>query len=113
HVAERRGVVVSFAVSGAPVAVPADVRRELTGPVAQALSAARERARVSLLRTEGDVRVAVVADAGVADAGVGIATGSEARTGSKDGVGTGSGRVEVECGTHGRQARMEARWRTS
>jgi hypothetical protein len=102
HVAERRGVAVSLAVSGAPVAVPTDVRRELTGPVAEALSAARERARVSLLRGEGEVRVAVVSDAGVtavSDAAVE--------------VGTPSGRVEVECGTYGRHTRMEARWRTS
>lgn len=94
HVAERRGVDVSLAVSGAPVPVPTDVRRELTGPVAEALSAARERARVSLLRTAEEVRVAVVADAGVE-------------------VGTATGRVEVECGTYGRHTRMEARWRTS
>ncbi|MFE9747392.1 hypothetical protein ACFYOT_21010 [Saccharothrix saharensis] len=94
HVAERRGVAVSLAVSGAPVPVPTDVRRELTGPLAEALSAARERARVSLLRTGGEVRVAVVADAGVE-------------------VGTTRGRVEVECGTYGRHTRMEARWRTS
>ncbi|MCE6996576.1 MSCRAMM family adhesin SdrC [Saccharothrix sp. S26] len=63
HVAERRGVAVSLAVSGAPVPVPTDVRRELTGPLAEALSAARERARVSLLRGEDEVRVAVVTDA--------------------------------------------------
>ncbi|MFE2753625.1 hypothetical protein ACFXGA_16685 [Actinosynnema sp. NPDC059335] len=94
HVAERRGVDVSLAVSGAPVPVPTDVRRELTGPVAEALSAARARARVSLLRTADEVRVAVVADAGVE-------------------VGTATGRVEVECGTYGRHTRMEARWRTS
>ncbi|WP_447009783.1 hypothetical protein [Saccharothrix hoggarensis] len=93
-VAERRGVVVSLAVSGAPVPVPTDVRRELTGPLAVALSAARVRARVSLLRGDGEVRVAVVADAGVD-------------------VGTATGRVEVECGTYGRHTRMEARWRTS
>ncbi|ONI80934.1 hypothetical protein ALI22I_46375 [Saccharothrix sp. ALI-22-I] len=94
HVAERRGVEVSLAVSGAPVPVPTDVRRELTGPLAVALSAARDRARVSLLRTEGEVRVAVIADAGVD-------------------FGTVTGRVEVECGTYGRHTRMEARWRTS
>ncbi|ROP36987.1 hypothetical protein [Saccharothrix texasensis] len=94
HVAERRGVEVSLAVSGAPVPVPTDVRRALTGPLAEALSAARERARVSLLRTEGEVRVAVIADAGVE-------------------VGTATGPVEVESGTYGRHTRMEARWRTS
>ncbi|WP_231648519.1 hypothetical protein [Saccharothrix sp. NRRL B-16348] len=94
HVAERRGVSVSLAVSGAPVPVPTDVRRQLTAPLVEALSAARERARVSLLRTEGEVRVAVVADAGVE-------------------MGTATGPVEVESGTYGRHTRMEARWRTS
>jgi hypothetical protein len=94
HVAERRGVAVSLAVSGAPVPVPTDVRRQLTGPLAEALSAARERARVSLLRTEGEVRVAVVSDAEVE-------------------VGTTTGPVEVESGTYGRHTRMEARWRTN
>ncbi|GAA2695734.1 MULTISPECIES: hypothetical protein [Actinosynnema] len=92
-VAERRGVAVSLAVSGAAVPVPKDVRRELTGPVAVALSAARERARVSLLRTGGEVRVAVVADAGVP-------------------VAAQSPRVEVECGTYGEHTRTEARWRS-
>ncbi|XVS66617.1 hypothetical protein ACQPYE_11310 [Actinosynnema sp. CA-299493] len=94
HVAERRGVAVSLAVSGAPVPVPTDVRRALTGPLAEALSAAREQARVSLLRTEGEVRVAVIADAGAE-------------------VGTATGAVEVQSGTYGRHTRMEARWRTS
>ncbi|MCC8250644.1 hypothetical protein [Saccharothrix luteola] len=94
HVAERRGVAVSLAVSGAPVPVPTDVRRQLTGPLAEALSAARERARVSLLRTGGEVRVAVVSDAEVE-------------------VGTATGPVEVESGTYGRHTRMEARWRTN
>lgn len=92
-VAERRGVAVSLAISGAAVEVPADVRRELTGPLVAALSAARSRARVSLLRTEREVRVAVVADAGVEVAPV-------------------SGRVEVECGAYGEHTRMEARWRS-
>ncbi|MER5263505.1 hypothetical protein ABTZ99_15695 [Actinosynnema sp. NPDC002837] len=94
HVAERRGVAVSLAVSGAPVPVPTDVRRRLTGPLAEALSAARERARVSLLRTGDEVRVAVVSDADVE-------------------VGTTTGPVEVESGTYGRHTRMEARWRTN
>lgn len=92
-VAERRGIDVSLAVSGAAVEVPADVRRELTGPVVTALSAARVRARVSVLRTDEDVRVAVVADAG---AGA---------------IATTSARVEVDCGTYGEHLRMEARWR--
>ncbi|MEV0678784.1 hypothetical protein AB0I60_19930 [Actinosynnema sp. NPDC050436] len=93
-VAERRGLAVSLAVSGSAVPVPTDVRRELTGPVASALSAARERARVSLLRADGEVRLAVIADA-------------EAE------VGAVSGRVDVRCDTYGGQTRTEARWRTS
>ncbi|GAB3005031.1 hypothetical protein [Saccharothrix stipae] len=92
-VAERRGVEVSLAVSGTPVPVPADVRRELTGPVVAALSAARARARVSVLRTDEEVRVAVVADAGVEVAAAP------------------SSRVEVDCGTYGEHVRMEAKWR--
>ena len=92
-VAERRGVDVSLAVSGAAVAVPPDVRRELTGPVVATLSAARVRARVSVLRTDEDVRVAVVADAGA------------------DVVASSIPRVEVECGTYGDYLRTEARWR--
>lgn len=97
HVAERRGVAVSFAVGGAPVPVPTEVRRALTGPVAAALAAARDRARVSLLRGADGVRVAVLTD-----------TGDTA-----PGPGTTSDLVEVELGTYGRQTRMEARWRTS
>lgn len=92
-VAERRGVDVSLAVSGVPVAVPAEVRRELTGPVAATLSATLTRARVSVLRTDEYVRVAVVADAGV------------------DVTPASTARVEVECGTYGGYLRMEARWR--
>jgi hypothetical protein len=61
-VAERRGVAVTLAVSGDPVDVPPDLRRALTGPVLTALTGARTRARVSVLRTPDLVRVAVVAD---------------------------------------------------
>jgi hypothetical protein len=93
-IAERRGVVVSLAVSGTTVAVPAAVRHELTGPVVAALSAARNRARVSVLRTVEEVRVAVVTDAdGAGDAPPGAAD------------------VEVEYGGYGQDRRMEARWR--
>ncbi|QFZ20879.1 hypothetical protein [Saccharothrix syringae] len=92
-VAERRGLVVSLAVSGEVVPVPTDVRRQLTAPVAAALSAARERARVSLLRADGEVRVAVVADAAVP-------------------VDPAPGPVEVRSDTYGGQTRTEARWRT-
>ena len=91
--AERRGVGVSLAVSGTVVPVPTGVRRELTRPVVAALSAARTRARVSVLRTDEEVRVAVVADAGVR-----VVVGS-------------SPRVEVDSGTYGEHVRAEARWR--
>ncbi|WP_367127614.1 hypothetical protein [Saccharothrix sp. HUAS TT1] len=93
-VAERRGLVVSLAVSGEVVPVPTDVRRQLIAPVAAALSAARERARVSLLRADGEVRLAVVADTAAP-------------------VGPASGPVDVRCDTYGGQTRTEARWRTS
>lgn len=92
-VAERRGIDVSLAISGAAVAMPPDVRHELTGPVAAVLSAARERARVSVLRTDEDVRIAVLTDGGA------------------DVVTASSGRIEVECGTYGKILRLEARWR--
>ncbi|NED29189.1 hypothetical protein G3I37_30580, partial [Streptomyces anulatus] len=91
--AERRGVDVSFAVSGAAMPVPSQVRRELTGPVITGLSAARGRARVSVLRTDEEVRIAVVADA------------------RADVVTASTGRVVVECGVHGEYLRLEARWR--
>jgi hypothetical protein len=93
-VAERRGLAVSLAVSGETVPVPMAVRRELTGPAITALSAARSQARVSLLRTDEDVRVAVVADFGA----VGFMT-------------SGSLGVDVAWYSHGEQTRMEARWR--
>ncbi|MFE9204250.1 hypothetical protein [Micromonospora sp. NPDC007230] len=92
--AERRGVEVSLAVSGAAVAVPPDVRRELTSPVVATLAAARTHARVSVLRTHEDVRVAVMADVGT------------------DLVTTTSAQVVVDCDAYGEYIRMEARWRT-
>ncbi|CCH31321.1 hypothetical protein BN6_40350 [Saccharothrix espanaensis DSM 44229] len=115
-VAERRGLSVSLAVSGSVVPVPTEVRRELTGPVASALSAARRRARVSLLRTDGEVRLAVIADA-APEAGPGPATGTgtdpEVDPKVDPGVDGVSGRVDVRSDTYGGQTRMEARWRTS
>lgn len=95
-VAERRGVDVSLAVSGAAADVPADVRRALTGPVVATLSAARTRARVSVLRTDDDVRVAVFADT---DTDVTAAATPP------------SALVEVECDAYGDHLRTEARWR--
>ncbi|MER7658165.1 hypothetical protein [Streptomyces albidoflavus] len=92
-VAERRGVAVSFAVSGAAVPVPAQVRRELTEPVVTALSVARSRARVSVLRADEEIRIAVVADV---RAEVAPVTG---------------GRVAVEYGVYDGHLRLEARWR--
>ncbi|MFG3702857.1 hypothetical protein ACGF5C_34110 [Micromonospora sp. NPDC047620] len=94
--AERRGIEVSLAVSGAAVAVPPDVRRELTSPVVATLAAARSRARVSVLRTHEDVRVAVMADAGT----------------DTDVVTVASAQVLVDYDTYGEYVRMEARWQT-
>ncbi|HEX7307654.1 hypothetical protein [Lentzea sp.] len=96
-VAERRGVVVSLAVSGTATAVPTEVRRELVAPMARALAAASGRAKVSLLRTATEVRVAVVADAPETvpdnpDAPVSVA---------------------VETSVHSGLVRSEARWRTT
>ncbi|MEU0507987.1 MULTISPECIES: hypothetical protein [unclassified Amycolatopsis] len=95
-VAERRGVVVSFAVSGEAVPVPTHVRRALADPVLTVLSAAGTRARVSLLRTAGEVRLAVIADRAVM-------TGSPPR--SPD--------VEVVLHTHGDRTRLEAKWQVT
>ncbi|MFE3252119.1 hypothetical protein [Streptomyces sp. NPDC059209] len=92
-VAERRGVDVSFAVSGAAVELPLHIRQELTGPLVTALSAARRRARVSVLRTEEEVRIAVIADAGTVAAA------------------TSTGPVDVEYGGYGQFQRLETRWR--
>lgn len=92
-VAERRGVAVTLAVSGDPVDVPPALRRELTGPVLTALTTARTRARVSVLRTPGLVRVAVVADA---------PGDIPELPGSPD--------VEVTSYSRNGQAWMEARW---
>jgi hypothetical protein len=92
--AERRGVDVSLAVSGTAVPIPTVVRRELTAPLVVALSHARTRARVSVLRTAEEVRVAVLADT---EPGERIVSTSPL--------------VQVECGTYGPQTRMEARWK--
>jgi hypothetical protein len=93
-VAERRGVAVTLAVSGDPVDVPPALRRELTGPVLTALTAARTRARVSVLRTPALVRVAVVADTDGGDPGL-----------------AGAGGVDVTSHTRDGQTWLEARWR--
>lgn len=95
-VAERRGVVVSLAVSGTATPVPTEVRRELVAPMAQALAVANGRAKVSLLRTATEVRVAVVADA--------PETLPEAGT---------TEAVTVETSVHSGLVRSEARWRTA
>lgn len=94
-VAERRGVVVSLAVSGTATPVPTEVRRELVAPMAQALAVAGGRAKVSLLRTATEVRVAVVADA------QGVLPQAEAAS------------VTVETSVHSGLIRSEARWRTT
>jgi hypothetical protein len=94
-VAERRGVVVSLAVSGTATPVPTEVRRELVAPMAQALAVANGRAKVSLLRTATEVRVAVVTDA----------PETLPETGAAEAV-------TVETSVHSGLVRSEARWRT-
>jgi hypothetical protein len=91
--AERRGIEVSLAVSGTAVAIPTPVRRELTGPLVVALAHTRTRARVSVLRTAEEVRVAVLAD-------------------TVGGIAPTSSLVQVECDAYGQRTRMEARWKT-
>lgn len=100
-VAERRGVVVSLAVSGTATPVPTRVRRELVAPMARALAVAEGRAKVSLLRTPADVRVAVVTDALRPALDLGPDSGSEPVL------------VSVETSVHGGLMRSEARWRTT
>ncbi|WP_394619591.1 hypothetical protein JNUCC0626_10970 [Lentzea sp. JNUCC 0626] len=95
-VAERRGVVVQLAVSGMATAVPTEVRRELVAPMAQALAAAQGRAKVSLLRTATEVRVAVVADAEHEPPQAGTPK-----------------MITVETSVHSGLVRSEARWRTA
>jgi hypothetical protein len=105
--AERRGLLVSLAICGEPTPVPPDVRRELTDPLMVALSRAQARARVSLLRTSEEVRVAVVADVGEVAC---VATELEEAGGA---AAVSSGRVDVDSGTYGDNTVTEARWRTS
>lgn len=95
-VAERRGVVVSLAVSGVATPVPTEVRRELVAPMARALAVADGRAKVSLLRTPDEVRVAVVTQAS------GALPDQDAPAS-----------VAVETSVHGGLVRSEARWRTT
>ncbi|SDP88405.1 hypothetical protein [Lentzea jiangxiensis] len=101
-VAERRGVVVSLAVSGTAIPVPTEVRRELVAPMARALAVASGRAKVSVLRTATEVRVAVVADAPqeVPEQEVPEAGGEPVQ-------------VTVETSVHSGLVRSEARWRTT
>ncbi|QFU92598.1 hypothetical protein YIM_37205 [Amycolatopsis sp. YIM 10] len=92
--AERRGLTVVLAVSGEPVPVPTEIRRELTAPLVTALVGARSQARVSVLRAADEVRVAVITD------------------GEPGESPAGSARVGVECHTLGERQWMEAKWRT-
>ncbi|WP_208883715.1 hypothetical protein [Streptomyces armeniacus] len=62
-VADRRGVTAQLEITGDPVEVPKVVRRELVDPVLAVLSATRDSARVTLLRTPEQVRVSIVSDA--------------------------------------------------
>ncbi|OXM54035.1 hypothetical protein [Amycolatopsis alba] len=92
--AERRGLTVTLAVSGEPAPVPTAVRRELTGPLMTALAAARSQARVSVLRTGDEIRVAAITD------------------GEPGAQANGSGGVDVEWHALGERSWMEAKWRS-
>ncbi|MEV7550508.1 histidine kinase [Amycolatopsis sp. NPDC089917] len=92
--AERRGLTVMLAVSGEPAPVPTDIRRALTGPLMTALVAARTRARVSVLRTGDEIRVAAITD------------------GEPSSRANGSGAVDVEWHALGERSWMEAKWRS-
>ncbi|MFC3448411.1 histidine kinase [Amycolatopsis speibonae] len=92
--AERRGLTVTLAVSGEPAPVPTDVRRALTGPLMTALVAARSQARVSVLRTGDEIRVAAITD------------------GEPGAAPNGSGVVDVEWHALGERSWMEAKWRS-
>ncbi|WP_410657070.1 histidine kinase [Amycolatopsis sp. lyj-112] len=92
--AERRGLTVTLAVSGEPAPVPTEIRRELTTPLMTALVAARSQARVSVLRTGDEVRVAAITD------------------GEPGATPNGSGPVDVEWHAWGERSWMEAKWRS-
>ncbi|GAB3256156.1 sensor histidine kinase [Kineosporia babensis] len=94
EIAEKRGLQVSFAVSGAVVPVPLEARRALVQPVVDALAAARARARITVLRTAESVRVAAVCDGN-----------ASAQTSSAP-----SDLVAVEWHSVAEQVWMEARW---
>lgn len=62
-VVQRAGAPVELAVRGAPLELPAEVRRAITDVVLAVLAQVRARARVTLLRTADEVRVGVIGDA--------------------------------------------------
>ncbi|PPK64871.1 hypothetical protein V5P93_006274 [Actinokineospora auranticolor] len=62
-VAERRGVVVTLSVVGTVPELPVEFRRALTEAPIMALSTARTTARVTVVSADGEVAIAVVADA--------------------------------------------------
>lgn len=63
-VAERRGVTVELAVRGQECDVPAPIRRGLLEPVLAEVVSARSKARVTVLRLRGQVRVSAYGDHG-------------------------------------------------
>lgn len=92
--AERRGLTVTLAVSGEATPVPTAIRRELTTPLMTALVAARSQARVSVLRTGDQIRVAAITD------------GEPGASPNRSDV------VDVEWHAWGERSWMEAKWRS-
>lgn len=60
---QRHGLIVDLAVRGGSAApMPVELRRRMTDPLLEVVAGAGSRARVTLTRTERDVRLAVTAD---------------------------------------------------
>lgn len=60
---ERNGVPVELAVRGRPIPLDREVRRAMIEPLLVVLSQVRRQARVTVLRTDEQVRVSVLGDA--------------------------------------------------
>ncbi|MEU4805146.1 hypothetical protein [Actinosynnema sp. NPDC023587] len=85
-VAQRNGLVVELRISGPAQAVPVEVRRALTEPVMTALAMAVNTAHVTLLRTAGTTRVAIVAGTSREHLTIPHSTGIEMTSSTEDGT---------------------------